>query len=233
MIVTTIGTKVSGRSAWLDRPAALSYARMLEDGCPPGGITDAGRTYSEQAALYAMYQRGELVATAAYPGTSKHETGRALDLREPARAWVRANGHRYGWMKDRVRNEPWHFEYEFARDSQAGRAPKPEPIEEDPMPTPEEIAEAVHEYPIKLSGVRFHTYTVNTNRVAFENKATLRELVGLVASQGKVDPVAVARALAPLLIDAVVEGIGTDLGMTLEQIEDATEKAVRTVLRGV
>ena len=44
-----------------------------------------------------------------------------MDLSGEARAWVRANGAKYGWMRDRVRNEPWHFEYEWANDSQIGR----------------------------------------------------------------------------------------------------------------
>ena len=116
-----IGKKRSGRDAWLYENAALSYFRMLADGMPAGGITDAGRTYAEQQALWNAYLRGELVATAARPGTSKHESGRAMDLSGEARAWVRANGAKYGWMRDRVRNEPWHFEYEWANDSQIGR----------------------------------------------------------------------------------------------------------------
>ena len=37
-------------------------------------------------------------------------------------------------------------------------------------------------------------------------------------------------SLAPLLVEPVVAGIGVELGLTLEQIEDATEKAVRTAL---
>lgn len=123
-----IGTTRSGRPAWLERAAAASYRRMIEDGCPTGGITDAGRTRAEQQSLWSAYLQGRLVATAARPGTSKHETGRALDLAEPARAWVRRHGARYGWMRDRVRNEPWHMEYEYARDTQLGRAPKPAPI---------------------------------------------------------------------------------------------------------
>lgn len=107
-----IGVKVSGRSAWLDKPAADAYKRMLADGCPTGGITDAGRTNAEQWDMWRAYLAGKLKATAAYPGTSKHETGRALDLAEPARTWVRQYGAAYGWHADRVRNEPWHFEWE-------------------------------------------------------------------------------------------------------------------------
>lgn len=117
--------KTNGRSAWLDAPAADSYRRMIAAGCPEGGITDAGRTYYEQAELYRLYLAGKLKATAAKPGTSKHETGRALDLDGAARAWVRTHGAAYGWMKDRVKNEPWHVEYEAAHDKQTA-SPAPE-----------------------------------------------------------------------------------------------------------
>lgn len=125
-----IGVKTNGRSAWLDAPAANSYRRMLADGCPTGGITDAGRTRTEQQHMYDLYLAGKLKATAAVPGTSKHETGRALDLSGAALAWVRAHGREYGWLADQVRNERWHVEYHPAWDKHADKpapAPKPAP----------------------------------------------------------------------------------------------------------
>lgn len=149
-----IGTKVSGRSAWLDDPAAGAYKRMLKAGCPTGCITDAGRTGPEQIEIFmarfttdyarsAKYDkrlwRGvawwrKVGATnAATPGTSNHETGRALDLAEPARSWVRAHGAAYGWLKDRVRNEPWHMEYLAVHDTHRNDIPTPPPA---PTPTP-------------------------------------------------------------------------------------------------
>jgi hypothetical protein len=100
---------------WLAAAPAASYKRMRAARCP-AGITDAGRTNAEQWDLWRRFKAGLLKATAAYPGTSKHEKGNALDLPEPARAWVRKHGDDYGWIKDRVRNEPWHFEYDPSRD---------------------------------------------------------------------------------------------------------------------
>lgn len=119
---------------------------MLAAGCPTGGITDAGRTYAEQKAIYDQWKREVVLpvsqrrykATAAKPGTSKHETGRALDLAGAALAWVRAHGREYGWLADRVKGEPWHVEYHAAYDKHAGKAPAtatpatPEP-EEAPL----------------------------------------------------------------------------------------------------
>lgn len=133
---------------WLRDDAAASYQRMRAAGLPAGGITDAGRTRAEQEALYARYLRGELVAYAARPGTSKHETGCALDLDGAARAWVRQHGTRFGWLRDQVRNEPWHMEYVPALDLEASRITPPTAAQEDdPMPTPQEIAAAVWSHP--------------------------------------------------------------------------------------
>ena len=137
LVQVQIGTKVKGSPAWLAPAPAAAYARMLAAGCPAGCITDAGRTYAEQKVLYKAYLAGELTATAAYPGTSKHETGRALDLAEPARAWVRAHGAAYGWQRDRVRNEPWHMEHEATTDT-TDTTPT-----EDDMPTIDEIGERI------------------------------------------------------------------------------------------
>lgn len=135
--MVAIGAKSNGKSAWLDAPAAESYKRMLAAGCPAGGITDAGRTNAEQWEMWQLYLAGKLKATAAYPGTSKHETGRALDLDDGALAWVRAWGKPFGWIPDRVANEPWHLEYEVDKDQQTKtRSATATPVapEEDDMP---------------------------------------------------------------------------------------------------
>lgn len=136
-----IGTTSYGRH-WLDRPAAESWARMVRDGCPAAGVTDAGRTHEEQIAVFLKYfttnyatsaqfdqrywngqnyWRRQGQPSAATPGTvqARHTFGRALDLNDvtvPTKAWVRANGHRYGWIKDLVRGEDWHMEYQPAGD---------------------------------------------------------------------------------------------------------------------
>lgn len=186
-MIEGIGLKTSGSSAWLDAPAAQSYKRMIADGCPAGGITDAGRTRPQQAALYAAYLAGKLKATAAKPGTSKHETGRALDLAEPARSWVRAHGAAYGWIKDRVRNEPWHMEYLADYDKHAGKtttAPLPTPT---PAPAPEEDDDMVPL--IELCYRQFYNREGRADRVAFHADAC----------KGKThaEVVAYFRALAP------------------------------------
>lgn len=135
LVVTTIGVKTSGRAAWLDEPAAAAYRRTLAAGNPAGGITDAGRTRAEQEEMYNLYLAGKLTATAARPGESKHETGRALDLAGAPQTWMRAWGKAYGWLSDQVPNEPWHFEYHPTYDK---HAKAPAPAQTPTVPAPEE-----------------------------------------------------------------------------------------------
>lgn len=128
IVRTSIGVKNrrNGREAWLNAPAAASFLRMVELGAPEIALSDAGRTYAEQKALYEAYLRGELPATAARPGTSLHEKGNAIDAPEPLRSWLHANGQAFGWVGWTVKNEPWHFVYIESLDTYR-------PTQEDPM----------------------------------------------------------------------------------------------------
>ena len=113
-----------GGAHTLEAKAAASYERMRKAGCP-AGVTSSTRSYAQQLDWYTHQGEPGYPAKAANPNTSKHvwrpsdasdRGGRALDLPEPARAWVRAYGASYGWMRDRVSGEPWHMEYEIAND---------------------------------------------------------------------------------------------------------------------
>lgn len=91
-----------------------------------GGLTvnSGGRTYAEQAKLYAAYKagRGNLAAP---PGTSLHETGIAIDLGGPIynknmaaavatkqHTWLRQNAAQFKWFWVGQRyGESWHWEY--------------------------------------------------------------------------------------------------------------------------
>jgi hypothetical protein len=109
--------------------AATYYQAMLAAGCPAGHINSAYRSHAEQEAIFrARYTTTRIanvrpvvwlgrkwykrpgVATAAIPGTSKHELGVALDVDDPTRAWMLAHGAPFGWTPT-VTNEPWHFEF--------------------------------------------------------------------------------------------------------------------------
>lgn len=139
-----IGTTSYGRH-WLESLAAASWFRMVGDGCPAGGVTDAGRTQQEQVDVFLRYFTTSYAASAkhdprvwggvtywrrpgrpsaATPGSvqARHTYGRALDLNGATKAWVRSHGHRYGWVKDLVRGEDWHMEYQPLRDVQLTRS---------------------------------------------------------------------------------------------------------------
>ena len=126
-------TKIDAAGHWLRADAAASYARMIADGMPLGGVAAAGRTWGQQAILYALYRagRGNL---AARPGTSLHESGIALDMTRgtPAQRWMTVGGdpwkvtptgsiraNEYGWSRT-VPSEAWHFSYNPTRDKHKG-----------------------------------------------------------------------------------------------------------------
>lgn len=120
--------------------AAASYRRAIAAGAPTGHIRSARRDPDEQEALFrrryrprdyedgngpyndvrwwlgVRWVRVSAEGSVGIPGTSRHETGTALDLDEPARAWFRKYGRRHGWIADRVAGEPWHFEYDEDQD---------------------------------------------------------------------------------------------------------------------
>lgn len=134
-----MGTETVATGHWLDSEAADAYLRARRDGLP-AGITSAGRTRAEQDRIFRQYYTTNYAASAKFdqrtyqgkkwwrrpgkpsaatPGSpaARHEKGLSLDL--PAggpREWMRANGHNYGWIKDLVSGEPWHFEYQAHKD---------------------------------------------------------------------------------------------------------------------
>lgn len=143
MTGVVIGSTVSGEPAWLEPASAASYTRMLAAGMPAGGITDAGRTRAEQESIFLSrytprasgsgpfgnvtwwrgirYVRTSGPSTVAVPGTSKHESGRALDLQPPQEAWVRAHPD-HGWRFP-IATERWHAEYELTLDNHLADIP--------------------------------------------------------------------------------------------------------------
>lgn len=76
-------------------------------------INSAFRTYAEQVALYKKYGPGR----AAKPGTSRHESGLAVDI---SRHWANEMNQlglfkKYGLVRPIAKKEPWHIEPAEAR----------------------------------------------------------------------------------------------------------------------
>ena len=114
---------LSNGRGWLADDAAASINRMDKAYGGPIPINSAGRTWAEQNDLYRdyLYNGGALALP---PGTSIHESGRAVDFRNTVWSWLgsgkglgwngaRANG--FGWRRT-VPSEAWHFEYDRDRD---------------------------------------------------------------------------------------------------------------------
>lgn len=75
-----------------------------------GGIRSAWRSMEDQTALWERYRETE-PGRAARPGYSIHQSGGALDLDEPLRSRMVADGGRFGWSRPYPEKEPWHFEH--------------------------------------------------------------------------------------------------------------------------
>jgi lysozyme len=113
---------IPANTAYLSKPAAAAWNTMrlcaIADGIdlyPASSAwqpaATAYRTLGEQQTLWARYRAGS-GALAAYPGTSNHGLGHAVDLATPAmRTWVDGHGGKYGWRKTEAFSEWWHVNY--------------------------------------------------------------------------------------------------------------------------
>lgn len=101
----------------LDPAAADSWNSMRQDSIAnygvdlyPEGPASAFRTPEQQQEFYDLYLSGQ-GAPANPPGTSTHESGRAVDVAEPVmRDVVDQIGGAYGWAGT-IPSEWWHVEY--------------------------------------------------------------------------------------------------------------------------
>lgn len=81
----------------------------------PGGPADAGLRPTGSRSSYRLYADQQYFwdhqpPLAAYPGTSNHGWGLAVDVAEPWMAnWIREHGAKYGWAKTEAFSEWWHF----------------------------------------------------------------------------------------------------------------------------
>lgn len=96
---------------WLSEDAAASLWRVDAQIGHPLQITSAGRTRAEQQEAYDRYLAGT-GSFAAYPGTSPHEFGNAIDTNERLVS-ILAD---HGWWRP-LSFEPWHFVYRASADN--------------------------------------------------------------------------------------------------------------------
>lgn len=118
----------------LERSAAVQWIRMRnyigqKHGVwiRPNGPNSSFRSYAAQIYFWNLYRSGR-GNTAAYPGTSNHGWGRAVDVLTPQMAqMILAYGHLFGWSHAegaRV-GEWWHFTYVGGAVAPPKRKPDP------------------------------------------------------------------------------------------------------------
>lgn len=77
----------------------------------PTGPRSAYRSYEEQQYFWNLYQSGQ-GNLAAFPGTSNHGWGKAIDLASwPMKVILDRFGAKVGWKKIEAFNEWWHYNY--------------------------------------------------------------------------------------------------------------------------
>ena len=106
--------------------AADAFLKMKEAASKDGvdiKLSDSYRTLATQNSIFdwdhykqtgKRRKKGTASTAAAYPGTSNHGLGRAIDVKGlTAQKWIRDNGEAYGWSwaEGRSVGEPWHFTY--------------------------------------------------------------------------------------------------------------------------
>jgi hypothetical protein len=109
-------TDIGHGRGWLDAPAAASLARIDREIGHPLDINEAGRTWAQQDEFYQTYLRDGWPIALSPNAPSIHQLGRAIDTDEQNTPVL----NRHGWFHTVYRNgvlvEPWHYEYDAARD---------------------------------------------------------------------------------------------------------------------
>jgi GH25 family lysozyme M1 (1,4-beta-N-acetylmuramidase) len=110
------GVKCTPLQGQLANEAAASWNSMaLGAGkqLPTNGCDSAYRPYDRQV-YWATYWCGNpwiRCANAAWPGTSNHGLGIAVDIPTWVQGYVHLHGSRYGWRKTEAFQEPWHYNF--------------------------------------------------------------------------------------------------------------------------
>lgn len=109
-------TPIPGGKLWTE--AALTWnamrAEFVADGGSPAEFMPAGPRSSARSLEAQRFFFANQPPPAAFPGTSNHGWGIAVDvLTRAAAAWLMRNGHRYGWSWDEGKRvgEWWHHRY--------------------------------------------------------------------------------------------------------------------------
>src|SRR3712207_5960631 len=89
-------------------------AAAIEDGIAPAAFAPGGPASSARSVAAQRWFWNHRPPAAAFPGTSNHGWGIAVDVKtRVAAAWILRHGARFGWSWDEGRRarEWWHFRY--------------------------------------------------------------------------------------------------------------------------
>ncbi|MGI6878845.1 hypothetical protein [Microbacterium sp. gxy059] len=121
-------TDIGHGRGWLTPEAAASIRRLDAVKGAPWQITEAGRTWDRQKQHWDAYQaylsgRGPWAAIALHPDApSIHQRGSAIDTDQRETALLNEHGWFHTVYRDGVLVEPWHYEYDKARDKHLGQS---------------------------------------------------------------------------------------------------------------
>lgn len=216
-------TDIGHGRGWLNADAAASLWRIDAEIGHPLQITDAGRTWEQQKANWDAWQNGT-GSFAAYPGTSPHEAGNAIDTNERLVEIL----HRHGWRRP-LAFEPWHFVYWPNLDNHLN-----ESVEDEMTPEQARQLEAVFQALFGAANVPANKTGKITWAKPFGEKpgeAHYGLLDIAIYSQALIAKNAGVLAALQTAVSQLSAGSGVALDM--KAIEDAAERGARDALSGL
>jgi len=148
--LTNLTTISTGSNHKLNSEAAAAYEKMVKAAKEDGvewGITDSYRTFEVQDKIFdwdyykktkKKRKKGTSGTPVAYPGTSNHGWGAAVDLvvkyGDKAHTWLTKHASEFGFSNPfkNPRTEPWHWEHvASAKKLSSGSTVTPSPNETD------------------------------------------------------------------------------------------------------
>lgn len=205
---------------WLNADAAASLWRVDAQIGHPLQITDAGRTWEQQAHLRWLYETGQ-GSFAAKPGESPHEAGNAIDTNERLVEIL----HDHGWRRP-LAFEPWHFVYWANLDNHINDS-----VEDDMTPDQAQKLEAIYAAlfgPANV-GAPKTTWAKPFGEAPGEAHYGLLDISiysqTLIAKQSG-ELAAIKAAVSQL-------SVGSGVALDMKAIEDAAERGTHNALSGL
>lgn len=207
---------------WLNADAAASLWRVDAQIGHPLQITDAGRTWAQQAELRRLYEAGR-GSFAAKPGESPHEAGNAIDTNERLVEIL----HDHGWRRP-LAFEPWHFVYWPNLDNHIN-----ESVEDDMTPEQANQLDAVYKALFGPNNGAANTKSPLTWKNVYDDGQA--SAYGLLPISLHNQALIAKNAGELAAIKAAVSqlSVGSGVALDMKAIEDAAERGAKDALTGL